>query len=142
MRAGTENVAGIVGMATALKRNVENLAANEAHVRQLADELRNGIRSICSQAVFHGHRRDNLPGIVSVAIPSHPAEGMLHILDMKGIAVSVGAACNSKVTKVSHVLKAIGLSDELSSCSLRISFGSDNSAKDVETILNAFRLIK
>ena len=142
MRAGTENVAGIVGMATALKRNVENLEANENHVCQLAGKLRDGIRSICPQAVFNGHRRDHLPGIVSVAIPGHPAEGMLHILDMKGIAVSVGAACNSKVTTISHVLKAIGLSDELASCTLRISFGPDNSAKDVETILNAFRIIK
>ena len=142
MRAGTENVAGIVGMATALKRNVENLEANENHVCQLAGKLRDGIRSICPQAVFNGHRRDHLPGIVSVAIPGHPAEGMLHILDMKGIAVSVGAACNSKVTAISHVLKAIGLSDELASCTLRISLGPDNSAKDVETILNAFRIIK
>lgn len=142
MRAGTENVPGIVGMSMALKRNVENLAANELHVRQLADKLRDGILSICPQAVFSGHRRDRLPGIVSVAIPGHPAEGMLHILDMKGIAVSVGAACNSKVTAISHVLKAIGLSDELASCTLRISFGPDNSAKDVETILNAFRIIK
>ncbi len=142
MRAGTENVAGIVGMATALKRNVENLEANENHVRQLAEQRREGIRLLCPQAVFHGHLRDHLPGIVSVAIPGHPAEGMLHILDMKGIAVSAGAACNSKVTKVSHVLKAIGLSDELASCTLRISFGPDNSAKNVETILNAFRIIK
>ena len=129
-------------MATALKRNVENLEANENHVCQLAGKLRDGIRSICPQAVFNGHRRDHLPGIVSVAIPGHPAEGMLHILDMKGIAVSVGAACNSKVTAISHVLKAIGLSDELASCTLRISLGPDNSAKDVETILNAFRIIK
>ena len=109
MRAGTENVAGIVGMAAALKHNVENLEANENHVRQLAERLREGIRSVCPQAVFHGHHRDRLPGIVSVAIPGHPAEGMLHIFDMKGIAVSAGAACNSKVTKVwSHPASRAG----------------------------------
>ncbi len=99
MRAGTENVAGIVGMAVALKHNVECLEVRENHVRQLADKLRDGIRSVCPEVVFHGHHRDRLQGIVSVAIPGHPAEGMLHIFDMKGIAVSAGAACNSKVTK-------------------------------------------
>ena len=140
MRAGTENVAGIVGMAAALKHNVEHLEANENHVRQLADRLRDGIRSICPQAVFNGHGRDRLPGIVSIAIPGHPAEGMLHILDMKGIAVSVGAACNSKVTTVSHVLKAIGLSDEVAACTLRISIGPENTDEDVDAILAALTL--
>lgn len=109
MRAGTENVVGIVGMAAALKHNVENLEANENHVRKLAERLWEGIRSVCPEAVFHGHHRDRLPGIVSVAIPGHPAEGMLHIFDMKGIAVSAGAASNSKVTKVwSHPVSRAG----------------------------------
>lgn len=67
---------------------------------------------------------------------------MLHIFDLKGIAVSAGAACNSKETKVSHVLKAIGLSNELASCTLRISLGWENSERDVERILDAFRIIK
>jgi cysteine desulfurase len=140
MRAGTENVAGIVGMAAALKHNMENLADNELHVRQLADKLRDGIRSICPQAVFNGHRRVHLPGIINVAIPGHPAEGMLHILDMKGIAVSVGAACNSKVTTISHVLKAIGLSDEVAACTLRISLGPENTDDEVERILSVFKV--
>ncbi len=140
MRAGTENVAGVVGMAMALKHNVENLAANETHVRQLAHKLRDGIRSICPQSVFHGHHRDHLPGIVSVAILGHPAEGMLHILDMKGIAVSVGAACNSKVTTISHVLKAIGLSDEVAASTIRISLGPENTDDDVERILSVLKM--
>ena len=95
-------------------------------------------------AVFQGPEkpRDRIPGFVSVTIPGHPAEGMLHIFDMKGIAVSAGAACNSKETKVSHVLKAIGLSDEAARCTLRISLGPENTAADVERILSVFRTIK
>lgn len=82
-----------------------------------------------------------MPGFPAFAIPGHPAEGMLHILDMKGVAVSAGAACNSKVTKISHVLKAIGLSGELASCTLRISLGPENTGEDVERILSVFRII-
>lgn len=141
MRAGTENVAGIVGMAAALKHNVENLETNENHVRQLADLLRDGIRSVCPQAVFHGHHRDRLPGIVSVAFPGHPAEGMLHIFDLKGIAVSAGAACNSQSSELSHVLKAIGLSDDEAHCTLRISFGPQNTEGDVKRILSVLKII-
>ena len=67
---------------------------------------------------------------------------MLHVFDLKGIAVSAGAACNSKETKVSHVLKTIGLPDELATCTLRISLGWENSERDVERILDVFRLIR
>ena len=60
---------------------------------------------------------------------------------MKGIAVSAGAACNSKVTKVSHVLKAIGLSDEVAACTLRISLGPENTDVDVERILSVLKVL-
>ncbi len=142
MRAGTENVAGIVGMATALEHNVKRMEANGNHVRRLVNQLRDGIRSVFPQAVFNGHFRERLPGIVSITIPGHSAEGMLHILDMKDIAVSTGAACNSKETKASHILKAIGLSDELAASTLRISLGPENTENDIQQILSAFQIIR
>ena len=144
-RAGTENVAGVVGMAAALCSSCEWLEDDEAdeQLSYLSDDLCAGIVRIFPDAVFHGRvPGSQLSGFVSVSIPGHPAEGMLHVFDMKGIAVSSGAACNSKETKVSHVLKAIGLSNELASCTLRISLGPENTEKDVTRILDVFRLIR
>ncbi len=144
-RAGTENVAGIVGMATALHSACEWLEDDEAdeQLDYLSDGICDGIKKLFPDAVFHGRNGAlRLSGFVSVSIPGHSAEGMLHIFDLKGIAVSAGAACNSKETKVSHVLKAIGLSNELASCTLRISLGWENSERDVERILDVFRIIK
>ena len=145
MRAGTENVAGVVGMAAALRIACEWLEDDEAdeQLDSLADDLVAGIKRLFPDAVFHGRMIGPcLSGFVSVAIPGHPAEGMLHVFDLHGIAVSSGAACNSRETKLSHVLKAIGLSDELASCTLRFSLGRKNSEQDVERILDVFRLIK
>lgn len=144
-RAGTENVAGIVGMAAALHSACEWMEDDEAdeQLDYLSDGICDGIKKLFPDAVFHGRNGAlRLSGFVSVSIPGHSAEGMLHIFDLKGIAVSAGAACNSKETKVSHVLKAIGLSDELASCTLRISLGPENTEKDVARILAAFRLVK
>ena len=144
-RAGTENVAGIVGMATALRSAQEWLEDDKAdeQLECLSEDLCTGISRIFPDAVFNGRTLGQyLSGFVSVSIPGHPAEGMLHLFDLKGIAISAGAACNSKETKVSHALKAIGLSDELASCTLRISLGCENSERDVERILDAFRLVR
>ena len=144
-RAGTENVAGIVGMATALRSACEWLEDDEAEEQldYLTEDLCDGIRYIFPEAVFHGKDAcHQLSGFVSVAIPGHSAEGMLHIFDMKGIAISAGAACNSKKTEVSHVLKAIGLPSELAVSTLRISLSAENSGKDVNRILDVFRVIK
>lgn len=144
-RAGTENVAGIVGMAAALRSAQEWLEDDEAdeQLEYLSEDLCAGISRLFPDAVFNGRTLGQyLPGFVSVSIPGHSAEGMLHIFDLKGIAVSAGAACNSKETNVSHVLRAIGLSDELATCTLRISLGWENSERDVERILDAFRLVR
>ena len=143
-RAGTENVAGIVGMAAALKTCRERQMDSSIALLMSANLLREAISGIFPTAVFQGPEkpRDRIPGFVSVTIPEHPAEGMLHVFDLKGIAVSAGAACNSKETKVSHVLKAIGLSDEAARCTLRISLGPSNTVEDIERILAVFRIIK
>ena len=144
-RAGTENVAGVIGMATALRSSCDWLEDDESdeQLSYLSDDLCAGIVLIFPDAAFHGRvPGSQLSGFVSVSIPGHPAEGMLHVFDLKGIAVSAGAACNSKETEVSHVLKAIGLSNELASCTLRISLGPENTEKDVTRILDVFRLIR
>ena len=82
-----------------------------------------------------------MPGFVSVSFPGHPAEGMMHLLDLKGIAVSTGAACDSKSTKVSHVLKAINAPNAIAESTLRISLGPENTRQDVAAILAALKAL-
>ena len=144
VRAGTENVAGIVGMAAALQNYCGRMVESAAALRLLASELADGLCDLFPDAGVIGPSRplERVPGFVAVAIPGHPAEGMLHILDMKGVAVSAGAACNSKETKVSHVLKAIGLADKYATCTLRVSLGPENTKNDVKRILSALKVIR
>lgn len=142
-RAGTENVAGVVGMAAALRAACSRLEETTTRLEHLANRLREGLIGLFPDCVFPGGQlMAQVPGFVSVSLPGHPAEGMLHILDMKGIAVSAGAACHAGKTGISHVLKAIRLPRYLAECTLRISLGEDNTDPDVAAILTAFRAIR
>lgn len=142
LRAGTENVASIVGMATALKLNCERMDENAALLEALSLRLHDGIRSLFPNAVYLGDgKAKQLPGFTSVSFPGHPAEGLLHLLDLKRIAVSAGAACNSKNTEISHVLKAINATDDIAQSTLRITLGIENTEMDVDVILSALKSI-
>lgn len=133
-RAGTENVAGIVGMACALKNHISSLAENINRLESMAFRFKSRISEKIPAAIFNGHPTQCLPGMVSVSLPGISGESLLHLLDLKGIYVSTGAACNSKDTVVSHVLRAINLSDALSTGTLRVSFSKDNNDEDAVTI--------
>ena len=142
-RAGTENVAGIVGMAAALRSACGHLEETTRRLNALAWMLVDGLERIFPKCVFHGDKfAFQVPGFVSVSIPGHPAEGMLHIFDLKGIAISAGAACTAGKTETSHVLKAIMVPRRLAECTLRISFGPGNTEEDVQRILDVFQLVK
>lgn len=139
-RAGTENVASIVGMAAALKLNCARMEENAARLDGLAARLREGIDRIFPNAVYLGDSpAGRLPGFTSVSFPGHSAEGLLHVLDLKGIAVSAGAACDSKNTKVSHVLRAIEIPDEMARSTIRITLGAENTVGEVDEIVDALR---
>lgn len=141
-RAGTENVAGIVGMAAALKWNCDNMDAHTEHLENLHDQLIEGIDTFYPNAIYPGSSFGNqLPGFTCVCFPGHPAEGVLHLLDLKGIAVSAGAACDTRNTQVSHVLKAINLPKAYAECTLRISLGFENTEQDVATIVRALKQV-
>jgi len=141
-RAGTENIASIVGMATALKNNCARMDEISAHLEELTLHLRMGIERFYSNAVFLGSGiGSQLPGFTSVSFPGHPAEGLMHMLDLKGIAVSTGAACDSKNTLVSHVLKAVNATNEIARSTIRITLGSENTVADVDAILAALKRI-
>ena len=139
-RAGTENVAAIVGMATALKNNCARMDEISAHLKELTLHLRMGIERFYDNPVFLGAGiGSQLPGFTSVSFPGHPAEGLMHMLDLKGIAVSTGAACDSRNTRVSHVLKAINATNDIAHSTIRITLGAENTIDEVKTIVSTLK---
>jgi cysteine desulfurase len=134
LRAGTENVAGIVGTAVALRSHIDHLDSNMAHLQRLEGIVKSVIAEGILKARFNGHQDRHLPGLLSVSLPNMDAEGLLHILDIKGVAVSTGAACNSQETVLTHVLRAIRLPVSHASGTIRISFSRDNTESEAETL--------
>lgn len=142
MRSGTENVASIVGMAAALKWNCDHLNENIERLDGLKAQLVEDIKSVCPTVRFPvDWQEGQLPGFISISFLGHPAEGLLHLLDLKGIAVSAGAACDTKNTQVSHVLQAIHLPSKYANCTLRITLGVENTQQDVESIISALSVL-
>lgn len=138
-RAGTENVASIVGMAAALKLNCDSMEENQRKVRALEKKLLSGLDAAGISYVRNG--RDTLPGLVSLSFAGFSGETILHRMDLMGISVSTGSACDSVNTEISHVLKAIRLDERLAKGTIRISLGKDNREEDVDGILAALRKI-
>jgi len=134
LRAGTQNVAAIVGMATALKNNIRDLNLTTMYLNKLTENFCSFMQEQIPSVSFNGSSLKRLPGHISVSIPNISAESFLHILDLKGISVSTGAACNSQKTKISHVLLEIGLSEDIAQGTLRISLSKNNTLDEVLTI--------
>ncbi len=135
MRAGTENTAGIVGTTAALRLAQENRAAFVQHCAELRDYLVEGVLERVDDAVLTGHPSERLANNASFAFRGADGEAMLMALDAEGIAASVGSACTSGTLEVSHVLRAVGLDDELGGGSLRLTLGMDNTRADVDRVL-------
>lgn len=133
MRAGTENVASIVGMAVALKKNCDNLAENMQHVENIESHLIDKLSSSGLDFVRNGSQK-HIPGNVSLSFKNADGEALLHRLDLMGICVSTGAACDTTNTQISHVLHAINLDPEYAIGTIRISFSPKNTLSEVETI--------
>ncbi len=134
-RAGTENVAGIVGMAVALKKNCDALEKNQQHLTLLENHLLTRL-SLSNLDYVRNGAETHLPGLLSLSFNKCDGEMLLHRLDLMGICVSTGAACDTKKTQVSHVLKAIGLEDRYARGTIRISLGKDNTIEDCDTIVD------
>lgn len=136
MRAGTENIASIVGMATALKKNVSALENSMSYVCQLEESLITQLQMGNILFIRNGSK-DHIPGNLSLSFPGYDGEALLHRLDLMGICVSTGSACDSGRTQISHVLQAIGLNDEMGKGTIRISLGKNNTEYDVANIVAA-----
>lgn len=134
-RAGTENVAGIVGTAKALELASQEREWLSAHTRRLRDRLIQGIQQSVEGAHLNGHPTLRLPNNVNFSLEHIEAEPLLVGLDFEGIAASSGSACTSASLEPSHVLVATGLTAELAQSSLRLTLGRDNTDADVEYVL-------
>lgn len=136
MRAGTENIASIVGMAVALKKNCDFLRENTAHIETLETALLERLSAAGLDLIRNGSA-PHIPGNMSLSFPHADGEALLHRLDLKGICVSTGAACDTVSTRVSHVLSAIGLPTKYARGTIRISLGKDNTLAEAERISDA-----
>ena len=139
-RGGTENVASIVGMATALRFNVDNMQKHTSHLEQLQKIFIKGLDEHGVDYVLNGSEH-RIPGSFSVSFPHKEGEAILHRLDLMGVAVTTGSACNSKETEVSHVLKAIALPENLALGTVRFTFGFDNTEDEVRYVANCLAKI-
>jgi len=135
MRAGTENTAGIVGATMALQLAQDARAAFVEHCASLRDYLIEGVLERVDDAVLTGHPTERLANNASFAFRGADGEAMLMALDAEGIAASVGSACTSGTIEVSHVLRALGLDDDLGGGSLRLTLGVDNTRDDVDKVI-------
>lgn len=133
-RGGTENVAGIVGMAAALREMCAHMEENAASVARLRDRLIEGLSKIPHSAL-NGDRDNRLPGNVSFCFEGIEGESLLLLLDDKGICASSGSACTSGSLDPSHVLLAIGRPHEIAHGSLRLSLSEENTDEEIDCLL-------
>ncbi|MCM3256199.1 cysteine desulfurase [Paenibacillus lautus] len=147
-RAGTENMAGIAGFAAAVEWTVQNMETRIQHYRELRSTLLDGLRQEIGENSFviNGNPEHHLPHILNLSFPGANTETMLMNLDMEGIAAASGSACTSGSLEISHVLRAMKLSDPVLRSAIRFSFGLGNTTQEMEytaqkigTILNRLR---
>ncbi len=130
----TLNIASIVGMAAALKTNSDSLDKNQLHILKLEKQLlarldESGVVYRCNCV------ESKLPGLLSLSFPDKDGEAILHRMDLMGISISTGSACDSVNAEISHVLKAIHLAENYAKGTIRISLGKNNTQEDVENIV-------
>lgn len=134
-RAGTENLASIMGLAAAITIASFQIEERAARRTAMRDRLIDGILAQIPRCRLNGSREHRLPGSLNISFEGIEGESLLLLLDMKGICASSGSACTSGSLDPSHVLLAIGLPHEIAHGSLRLSLGDENTMEDVEYIL-------
>ena len=133
-RAGTENVAGIVALAAALKESCEHMEENTAKILPMRDKLFTELSKI-PHSKINGSLEHHVPGTVNMCFEGIEGESLLLLLDREGICASSGSACTSGSLDPSHVLLSIGLPHEVAHGSLRLSIGEYNSMDEIDHII-------
>ena len=136
MRAGTENIASVVGMAVALQKNCKAMQETSLKLQMMENVFVKALRDADIDFIRNGSE-NRVPGNINISIRNASGEMLLHRLDLKGISISTGSACDSVNMKVSHVIKAISTPDEYAEGTIRVSFGCDNKMEDAFEVANA-----
>ena len=140
LRAGTENVPGIVGFGKACEVATRRLNSNEMErVRGLRDKLHEGIKALVPDAKLNGHPTQRLANTLNMTMPDVRGESLILFLDRMGVYLSSGSACKSGNPDPSHVLLALGLSEEQAHCAIRMTLGVANTEEDINYVLGCFK---
>ena len=134
-RAGTENVAGIVGMGVAAREALAKMAAEATRIGTLRDRLEASVLAQVPGTVRNGAHEPRVPNTTNISFDRTEAESLLIALDLEGIAVSTGSACSSGTLEPSHVLKAMGLPAHRTQNSIRFSLGASNTDADIDRVV-------
>lgn len=137
IRPGTQDVAGAAAFAVAAELAAAELADEANRVGALRDTFERGVRSLVPEAIVSAAGAERLPGHSHLVFPGAQGDSLLLLLDMDGIAVSTGSACQAGVPEPSHVVRAMGRSDAEARSALRITFGRTSTADDVDRLLAA-----
>ncbi|HUT70619.1 MAG TPA: cysteine desulfurase family protein [Desulfatiglandales bacterium] len=137
LRAGTENIAAVVGFARAVKIAIDEIDIYRTMVESLRNKLESGLIKALDGVAIHGAQGERLPHTSCIGFASVEAESILLHLDLKGIAASSGSACTTGDPEPSHVLTAMGVPPELAKGSIRISFGRENTEEEADYTVNA-----
>jgi len=136
-RAGTENVAGIVGLGKAVEIRGRDMASEGARLTALRDRLWEGVRAGVAEVRLNGHPTERLPGTCNMCFRNIESESVVLGLDLKGIGVSAGSACTSGNVEPSYVLVAMGLPLDWAMGSVRSSLGRDTTTEDIEYVIES-----
>jgi len=140
-RAGTENVAAIVGLAKAAELATAKMDEEQVRLFGLTENLADGVTKHVNGAHRNGHAKQRIGNTINFSFEGCEEEGLLLGLDLEGVAVSSGSACAVGSLEPSHVLKAMGLSHELTRAAVRFSFGKSNTVTDVDRIVEALEKV-
>ena len=137
LRAGTENVAGIVAAGYAIEESVNDMTVLADKLSAFVQATICGIRAQIPSIITNGDENNRLPGNVNIVFDGVTGESLIHLMDLKGICVSTSSACTSGKDNPSHVLLALGLTEQQAKSAIRISYGRYNNIDEVETIVAA-----
>ena len=135
-RPGTENLPGIVGLGKACEIAQNKMHVRSSHLMQLGQKLISRILNEIPQSYLTGHPQYRIPGHASFVFPGVEGDYLIYFLDSEGIAASSAAACSSNSFQASHVLRALGLKNEVALSALRLSLGKDNTEADIDKLMS------
>ena len=141
IRSGTFNAPGIIAFAAAASNAMANMKARDVKIRHLKSLLITKVLAAVPDAWVNGQSENSLPGVANITFPGTDNEGLLLLLDMAGIACSTGSACSAGVHRPSHVLMAIGLTEEETTSSLRFSLGESNTEEEIEKLASVIATV-